>query len=568
MLSRTIPVRRIPGLVLTRFLAPIQVQTNFGSSKTDLNLKYRLGLEYSFARADFLNVPDLTVIQAFCIFLTLVRRHDSPRYVWMMTGMVIRMAQAIGLHRDGAQFDNLSPYEVEMRRRVWWNLCFLDVRSSEDQGMDLTIAIGSFDTKIPLNINESDIDPASKTMPVSRKGIVDTTIAVATAEVCDLTRQMMGLGVKNGLPDLDRQNQLLNQLCAKFESNYFEPTKASTDITQWVSVIISRLMMAKMTLIIYFPILFSSPNQHISDEIRTKLLVSAIEVAEYNHMLNAETACKHWRWIFQTYTHWYATVYLLIEISRRPWSPIIERAWVALHSPWLIPTHLTQMAKNMRMWIPLRRLMATARKHRDSEVERLRADPSAAEALEFEEQSMPQPGSAAHFPAGSDVVGLFRDRWHQLLSLGGTEGPAPEIIHTLATPVGQASSNASPQGFTETGSKASLQSSYLGPDNSHTVQSLSPTGLVDSGYPTGSFSSGPAASPAEHATSGDPSLSSELMDWSSSQTGPLGFTPWLWADTDPNLDVFANVDSDSDLGMNLNGEVNWYDWVESTKHMQ
>lgn len=67
--------------------------TNFSSSKSDLNLKYRLGLEHALARADFLNVPNITLVQAFAIFLGLVRRHDSPRFVWMMTGLVIRMAQ-------------------------------------------------------------------------------------------------------------------------------------------------------------------------------------------------------------------------------------------------------------------------------------------------------------------------------------------------------------------------------------------------------------------------------------------------------------------------------------------
>lgn len=61
-----------------------QIITNFGSNKTDLNLRYRLGLELALAKADFLNVPDLVLVQALSIFLFLLRRHDSPRFVWMM----------------------------------------------------------------------------------------------------------------------------------------------------------------------------------------------------------------------------------------------------------------------------------------------------------------------------------------------------------------------------------------------------------------------------------------------------------------------------------------------------
>jgi len=45
--------------------------------------------------------------------------------------------------------------------------------------------------------------------------------------------------------------------------------------------------------------------------------------------------------------------------------------------------------------------------------------------------------------------------------------------------------------------------------------------------------------------------------------GP-GFVPWLWADADPSVDVFSSLDVDSiDVNMDLDGEVNWYNWVES-----
>src|SRR5215469_13666441 len=145
--------------------------TNFGSSKTDLSLKYRLGLEHALAKADFLNVPDIVLVQALALFLCLVRRHDSPRFVWMMTGLLIRMAQYLGLQRDGTHFEHLTPFEIEMRRRVWFTVGMLDMRASEDQGTDMTITNGSFDTKAPLNINEADIDPESKQMPPERDGV-------------------------------------------------------------------------------------------------------------------------------------------------------------------------------------------------------------------------------------------------------------------------------------------------------------------------------------------------------------------------------------------------------------
>jgi hypothetical protein len=50
--------------------------------------------------------------------------------------------------------------------------------------------------------------------------------------------------------------------------------------------------------------------------------------------------------------------------------------------------------------------------------------------------------------------------------------------------------------------------------------------------------------------------------------GP-GLVPWLFADAELSVDVFSNLDVDSlDVDMDLNGAVNWYDWVESAKNME
>ncbi len=280
-----------------------QILINFGSSKSELNLKYRLGLEHALARADFLNTPNIVLVQAFAIFLVLLRRHDSPRFVWMMTGVVIRMAQGLGLHRDGSHFAHLTPFEIEMRRRTWWAVCELDVRASEDQGTDLTIAYGSFDTRLPLNIDDADISPETREPLVEREGITDMTLALVACGFCEVTRQIMAIGNRDETPaSLDAQSRLLGEVYDRLERRYLRYADAPADSTvSWVVVMIVRLVVAKLTLITHLPTLFSapSPSEHFSEEMRAKLFVAAIEVAEYNHALNAERACRQWRWIFQ-----------------------------------------------------------------------------------------------------------------------------------------------------------------------------------------------------------------------------------------------------------------------------
>ena len=551
---------------------PGQVMTNFGSSKTELNLKYRLGLEHALAKADFLNEPDVVLVQAFALFLCLVRRHDSPRFVWMITGLAIRMAQYLGLQRDGTHFKHMTPFEIEVRRRVWWTLCTLDLRASEDQGTELTITSGSFDTKLPLNINDVDINPESEQMPAERDGLTDMSYCCINFETGDIMMQMMAPGVRD---DVKKQSHLLNKLRDRFEQSYFQCTTKSGNITYWVAVAIARLVTAKMTLIINLPVLFSSPSEHVSDEIRTKMLVSAIEVAEYNHELNAEQACRQWRWIYQTYTHWHAIVYLLLEISRRPWSPIVERAWVALHSSWLIPAHTT-IDKNMRIWVPLRKLMNKARKHRAAELNRLRADPQVAARLEMQDQEIPLPSSSGPFPTGSSA-NIFRERWRQLVGIpeepdGGTQTPgisgagfAEPLMHTTYTSQldtrsesayspGDLSSNISsePKDLRTSGQYAgqNLESTNVG-DLQPAITTNAPSELTF-GQTIGPYNPLPAL-PA---------------DWSDGRSVGPDFVPWLWADADPSVDMFSNLDADTmDVNMDLDDEINWYNWVESAKGM-
>lgn len=535
--------------------------TNFGSHKSDLSLKYRLGLEHALAKADFLNAPDIILVQAFAIFLCLARRHDSPRFVYMMTGLLIRMAQYLGLQRDGAHFEHLTPFEVEMRRRTWWVLCLLDMRASEDQGMDLTITSGSFDTKIPLNINESEIDPETKHTPVEHYGVTDLSFARISAGIVDVMRQMMVLSIKEGVTGLQEQSRLIKEIYRRFELEYFQHTTDSGNIAYWVSVTIARLVMAKMTLIVFLPVLFASPNEHISDEIRNKLLISAIEVAEYNHALNAEEAARQWRWIYQTHTHWHSIVLLLIEISRRPWSPTLERAWVALHSSWLIPAR-TSTDKNSRIWIPLRKLMDKVRRHRDAEIDRLRADPDAAASIEAEDEQIPRPSSSGPFPAVS-TVDFFRERWRQLVTRRGetrdntqTPGDFDTGLATHQTYTNAPATNSLPLHTpSDTDSNLTFQQNYpvanVG-DGSH--YSLESSNTKDA------ESAAAAHSPIDMATGQSTGFSYDPFpaipaDWSDGRSMGPGFVPWLWADS-------------IDVNMDVNNEVDWYDWVKSASVME
>ncbi|KAK2606258.1 hypothetical protein QQS21_003306 [Conoideocrella luteorostrata] len=135
-------------------------------------LRFKAGLEQTFAQADLLENPTVVILQAMAIYLSAVRVHNTGRAVWTLNGLAIRIAQSIGIHRDGKKL-GLSPFESEIRRRLWWYLVGRDGRAAEDLGLhEYPTPNGSLfgGAELPLNIDDSDLDPDMKELPRPKTG--------------------------------------------------------------------------------------------------------------------------------------------------------------------------------------------------------------------------------------------------------------------------------------------------------------------------------------------------------------------------------------------------------------
>jgi hypothetical protein len=404
------------ALVFAVFYAAIcsmdedEVSSSFNETKSELALRYQTGLETCLARADFLNTPNDTNLQAFVIFLALARRDDSPKYIWMMTGLAIRIARYMGLHRDGAASNFIPPFQVEMRRRLWWDICILDVRAADDQGTELAIPSGSFSTKMPSNLNDSDIWPGLEQSPSPRQEVTNVTLLRHCAEV---TRQAQELMLNGASATLEENNHRLQALEERFDREYFNLTDPSRDPTYLSAAGFFRTATARLSLSAFLPILYASPSTDTYTGLRIAMLSRALEVIEHNHALNTDVRCQPWRWVYQTQRHWHAVIFLLIELCRRPWSATMERAWMALQSPWLIPAR-APIDSNYSVLVPLRKLMSRVRGHRQTEIERLHNNPSEAAQVAEDDLRIPAPTSTITFPTyfNDDASRKF---WWQLI---------------------------------------------------------------------------------------------------------------------------------------------------------
>ncbi|KAE8442876.1 hypothetical protein EG329_002618 [Mollisiaceae sp. DMI_Dod_QoI] len=359
-----------------------EVMTNFGVPKETLLKQYRFGVEQALARAGFLNTNEIVTVQAFVLFLVCVRRHDDTRFVWSLTGLALRISQSLGLHRDGTIF-GLSPFDTEMRRRLWWQVCILDTRASEDHGSDPSILDYSFDTQYPLNINDDDLDPNATEFPVPRPGVSEMTFCLIRYEICNLTRKITYLppgqtpcqlaGKSLTIEDKER---MVREVAGHLEKTYLQHCEDAGPL-YWVAATVARLIIAKMSLIIYHPLTQPGKPNSLSQDIRDRLLMASIEIIEYSRILESEASTRQWGWLFHTYIQWHAIAYILGELCQRPNSAIVDRGWGAIDtvfSDWNSAGNNVAHTKTGMLWQPMRKLLAKAMRKREENMQSANTD--------------------------------------------------------------------------------------------------------------------------------------------------------------------------------------------------
>lgn len=342
--------------------------------------RYRFGFEQAMARASFLSTQELVVLQSFTLFLTCVRRFDDSRYAWTLTGLIIRIAQSLGVHRDGQRF-GLSPFETEMRRRLWWQICSLDVRASEDHGSDPSIVDQTFDTKFPLNINDEDIYPEMKEPPEEREGRTEMLFDLIRYTVSTTVRRLSyappGPGLcreRNASLTLEDKEGLIENLNKYLEDKYLKYCDMGVPL-DWVAATVSRLIMAKMWLIVHHPFQREDGGAGLPEDTKNRLFSTSVEVLEFSHLLETEKTTLKWGWLFRTYVQWHAVAFVLSQLCIRTSGPEVDKAWAAVDSVFDEWGGVVAASKRGLLWKPLRKLMTRARAVRARELERLRRFP-------------------------------------------------------------------------------------------------------------------------------------------------------------------------------------------------
>ncbi|KAG9256123.1 fungal-specific transcription factor domain-containing protein [Emericellopsis atlantica] len=344
-------------------ITPEQCRAQLGEEQNILALRYRLCAERALAAADYLNSNDLATLQAATLYVTMLRSYSTSRASWVLTGMIVRLAQAMNLHRDG-EGKHFSPFEGEMRRRLWYFITVLDVRGAEDRGSDAILTPTSYNTIRPTNIDDEAFGPDTteplvpKTTPTENVVLVCMSRCTTFGHIAHPRSRVAAAADDDTDNSLHTEQELIDHVRAM--ENDFIHTVDQSSLPSRYAAEVSRLVILKLWLIVQYP--FSSHPTVVPMRVsRATMLRTAVSVMELSHRMAEEPFRERFSWWTKCYVQWHPLAVALAELCVQTDGDLARRAWDVVEKVYPLWGSAAADSTNGPLWRPIKKLYKRAK---------------------------------------------------------------------------------------------------------------------------------------------------------------------------------------------------------------
>ncbi|KAF5615082.1 transcription factor [Fusarium tjaetaba] len=220
-----------------------------GTSRDEALRRYTIGTKVALTKFNFLKNYDMVALQALLLYLLSLQNRYDRHAAWILSGMVVRIAQKMGYHRDG-DYLGLNAFETEMRRRMWWQIILQDAKNALVSGLSHSLLPSSWDTKMPQNVNDADLFPGSIEPVLPREGPTEMAFCLIGYQIAKflvnaeslhgtpgLEAAVMGHDFEGQdpaiLPSIQQYRDLVDNLeqnLLEVEARYIDPTAGNVHI--------------------------------------------------------------------------------------------------------------------------------------------------------------------------------------------------------------------------------------------------------------------------------------------------------------------------------------------------
>ncbi|KAK3110990.1 hypothetical protein LTR53_014179 [Teratosphaeriaceae sp. CCFEE 6253] len=338
-------------------LSEEECQSRFAQSRADLMQQYRRTADVLLAQADLVNTNDLATLQAFLTYLVASRMSDLSRRVWTMTAIAIRIARAMGMHSKAPA---RTPFETELRRRLWHAIRFLDVFTAMDRATETLITAGSFDAPMPNNVNDVEFDEHSPTIPSHSTGITDLGFALVAYEAAKATQR---LSTPESSPTPDTWHQRLEFAHAfgkMLQDRYLQYCDPAHPFQRLI-LLIGKSMAAGMILRAVRPIFKHTDVPPRIDS--PYVLQIATEALAENEKIYLDADFRHWRWLI--WVQWHPLSVALAGLCSIRGTALADRAWAIVERMYERQLRHVADTRHGMLWRPIEKLYKKANAFRE-----------------------------------------------------------------------------------------------------------------------------------------------------------------------------------------------------------
>ncbi|KAK0734238.1 hypothetical protein B0T26DRAFT_634636 [Lasiosphaeria miniovina] len=306
-----------------------QLSRECGLSKAHLVANLKIGTETALSKANFLRTTKVETLQAFVMYMLPLCREEVSRAHSVLVGAAVRMSECMGLHRDGEAY-GLSPLETHVRRLIWHQLCFLDIRTCEAQGPKPAIRREDYDTKLPLNCDEDELTAHTMVAPTPAEHWTSTLFSLMRFEINEMMRNIWTDRRK-----LEMHKTTLTAVLTKiekFRKRMFEKyDRFLNDVvpSQRYAKLVMHLLVYRLHAMVLHPYHANTTNP-MPDRLNGVLVTSGIMIIEIAIQLEANTLFRDWAWYLGAYQQYQIALLLATEIYYRPNSSEAHRIWPCL----------------------------------------------------------------------------------------------------------------------------------------------------------------------------------------------------------------------------------------------
>ena len=287
----------------------------FDLSRNHLTSKYRIAICQALINASWLKTKSLPVLQAYVLFLIAMRSEIDADTFWILTGIAVRVAQRMGLHRDGAKL-GLPPFEGQMRRRLFWQILPLDGYAGQVSGSGISISPDSWDTHLPQNINDDQIFPGMTEQPQEQKSATEMIFCLARMELSNFYArtgvQMKQAGGTIQFREAEDIERLINAVESLIETKFLRYCNILNPL-HFLTTGIVRSATNTIRLRTRMPQLI---KQSISDAQRKDLCGLAQTILDTNSAIYSNPNMTRFRWHMRAFFLWDALLCILLSLAK------------------------------------------------------------------------------------------------------------------------------------------------------------------------------------------------------------------------------------------------------------